>query len=237
MTAGYVSGTIWAEKTWWNRSSPYYNASDFQQYQAFIDYIPAYQSSDPNGCLPLQPNIIQSGKSTTNSISTQVVGDATGDEELKNLLLSELRGKYDETITAYSQRYTRETNKVTKKYILARLAECYRKGEKKNFTSFLDKEIRQNLSKDDELYATTMEVENLSLIWEGKYTKAIENYKTLKERYSKNTQIVKHALFNLGYLYYFQLADSTKGEEYFAELKEKYPDDELTQQSRMLLKR
>jgi len=233
-------GTIYAENNWWNRtSSPYYIASDFYAEMGYgpIDYIPSL-SSDPNGCTGLQ-KVSTSENSIANNPTSQ---PSTPDAELTQFMKLELEGKDKEAIAGYVQRFKKETSKETKKYLLARLAECYRRSDgklvpsaKKDFTDFLNKKVRQNISNSDELYATTLEVENMFLLKEGNYEGAIENFKTLRSTFSKNKDIHQNALFNLGYLYYYQLVDSAKGKEYFDELKANYPNDELTQQAMLML--
>jgi tetratricopeptide (TPR) repeat protein len=94
---------------------------------------------------------------------------------------------------------------------------------------------RASRNKEDELYATTLELENTFLMRDGEYDKAIENFNTLKTNFEKNEETYKHALFNLGYINYYPLNNQSTGQEYFAELKNKYPDDELTQFSMLLL--
>jgi hypothetical protein len=96
------------------------------------------------------------------------------------------------------------------------------------------------LSQDNELYAATLELENLFLMKERNYKKVIDNFTALKIRFAKNEAIHKYALFNLGSLYFHQLTEgagtgNAKWKEYFDELKAKYPDDELTWHTKLLL--
>jgi tetratricopeptide (TPR) repeat protein len=114
------------------------------------------------------------------------------------------------------------------------LARCYKKAKRNDFTYFLDAEIRQNLTEDDELYATTLEVENVLLIDEGKYDRAMDNFEILLSTFANNEAVHKHALYNLGCLHYLQLNDAAKAKGYFDELVAKYPNDELTLHSLLL---
>jgi tetratricopeptide (TPR) repeat protein len=238
MQAGYVSGTIWAESTFWNRPPPnYYDPSDFSVWQAYIDYIPARSSAlPPQGRVQDSPLVLDG---QVPIISAKLNGipnpDVLPDEEFGQLLMLELRGKLEEAILRYTERLKNETDKGWKKYILGRLAECYRKAERKDFTSFLDNDVRPSLAKDDELYATTLEVENLLLIPSGNYEKAIANLNTLRSAFSQNKETHKHALFTLGFLYHSLLNDPVGEKQYFDELKAKYPDDELTLHAMFLL--
>lgn len=149
-----------------------------------------------------------------------------------------LEGKYDEAIAIYAQEFEKDKGNLEKgKFLLSQIAECYREAEdenieiksgEKNFIDYLGNEVRTGLSVYNDLYATTLELENLFLVTDRKYDKAIQNLEALKTRFEKNDYTLKNALFNLGYIYTELLKDVVKGKEAFAELKEKYPDDFLT---------
>ncbi len=138
------------------------------------------------------------------------------------------KGKYDDAIIKYTQKYKKEKSYNKKQYALTQLAECYRLAKHTDFVDFLDKEIRPNLSKNDELYAITLELENLFLIADGEYNKAIENYYNLKNNFTGNERANKLALFNLCHIYFDDVADIIKAKDCLNELKAKYPDDDLT---------
>jgi parallel beta-helix repeat protein len=258
ISAGYTL-TIMAERTWWNRVPPtypnYYWSGDFHTYQSSIDYDPVGMTNDPNNCQyqgsihenpPIAPASVVGSpllKVTSNENNTPSNQAFSSDDELKELLTLEMEGKLEEAIYLYIQRFNQETNSEIKKYVLARLAECYLKagmleGSRnltgKDFIDFLNNDVRQKLSKTDEIYATTLEVENLFLIRNGNYDKAIANFSTIRSDFSNNKETHKNALFNLGYLYYSLLNNPVKAKEYFDELRAKYPDDEVTLNATLL---
>jgi parallel beta-helix repeat protein len=244
----HCPGTLMAQNNWWNRtSSPYYTMSDFSLDGGTINCSPSL-SSDPNGSL--QGSVKGSAGGIQNvSLSKDVIAgstaaaavDISGDDELTQLMVLDWQGKNNDAIAGYTQRFKKETNREIKKYILARLAECYRSLDtlgtstaKKDFTDFLTKEVRQKVASSDVLYAASLEVENMLLLREGNYDGAIENFKKLRSTFSTDKDIHKNALFNLGYLYYYQLNDSVKGKAYLDELKADYPGDALTLQAMVL---
>jgi tetratricopeptide (TPR) repeat protein len=157
------------------------------------------------------------------------------DSELRDALKDMLKGEYEKAIEKFIKKYKKEKNREKKRYVLRRLAQCYREVGKEDFIRFLNEDIRPELSNYDGLYATTLELENLFLLEEKRYDEAITNYTTLISNFSTETSIRKHALFNLGYLHYYQLEDTEKGLAYFDQLKAAYPDDPLTLEAMMLL--
>jgi hypothetical protein len=82
---------------------------------------------------------------------------------------------------------------------------------------------------------TTLELENIFLIADRKYDQAVKNLNIIKVCSAKNREIYKYALYDLGCIYYNLLDDRTRGKEYFDELKVKYPEDELSWSSMVLL--
>jgi tetratricopeptide (TPR) repeat protein len=233
LSAAYNSGfTIMAENTWWNHTtSPYYSASDFYSYSSTIDYVPAFPGPDPNNCptTPL-PKASTAGNST---IAVQQTSSA--DEEFLQLFRLELEGKYEEAMNWYLEKYKKEKIIEKRQYALVRLAECFKAAKKEGFIDLLNKDIRQKLSKQDTVYATTLELENNILMNAGSFEQVKENLNTLRSNFTGNKQIHPYALFQMGFLYRNQLKDNTKAKECFDELKAKYPDDEVTNNARLLL--
>jgi tetratricopeptide (TPR) repeat protein len=238
-------GSIWAQANWWNGTPKTYLSN------TTLYYTPAL-TSDPNGCNPLGTTIgtFADRKNTVETLSVGSLASATistvssssGSEnpDLANLLLLTANGKYSEAAAGYKQKYNDATDVEGKKYLLAQIANCYRKGESSVVTSsgqgLLDylNDVGKKLSTGDELYAATLELQSRYLIEQGQYETAVEKYKTLRKGFTNNTRINKHALFNLGYLYAQMLGDSATGKIYFDALTTKYPDDELSYLSKFL---
>jgi parallel beta-helix repeat protein len=254
VTAAYNS-TVQAPKTFWNRPSPYTPwPSDYSLYYSTFTYSNPL-SSDPNpGCPSLPQNLMVAGTSSELTDSpmqkTSVESSSTAASEEDDLLpvvQLEIEGKYTEAIAQATLLWTNELQQAAstsqkeivkrqarKWRILTCLASCYRAAGRKDFVDFLNKEIRPKLSIYDELYAATLELEGRSLVNEGKYKKAIENWDILKIRFAKKASVHSYALYNLAYTYYDVLGDKAKAGEYFEELKAKYPDDEMTWHCRVL---
>ncbi len=235
VTGEYDSHVI-AENNWWNRTPPtypnYYYSGDFiTSNGGTVDYIPALTSSPLGG---LKITVSSGSVESDIELSKELGTDSFIDSELRDALNNLLEGKYEEANTKYIQRFNKETDQSKKKYILRRIADCYNLSGKKGFADFLNNEVRLGISKKDELYALTLALENMFLIGEKKYEQAVNNFEILKKDFSDNEAIVKPALYNLICLNYNQLNDANKAKEYYAELKAKYPDDELTIHSMIL---
>jgi tetratricopeptide (TPR) repeat protein len=219
-------GVVYAQNNWWNGTPK---------------LVPVYTTIYTTPLLSINPNpfVTTTGGSSfaalgskTPTINASIIGTGTtassGSDGSSAALSSELNGNYDAAITGYVQKLKADTSSITKKYCIARLSDCYSKGAKKDFSTFLNTNIRTGIKATDELYAATLEVESIHYVQDGSYDKALENYKTLIKIFSKNDDVYKHALFNAGYLYYHQLKDTVQGMKFFAQLKAHYPNDELT---------
>ena len=194
---------------------------------------------DPNAGMG---KIVASNSPATNS-SSKITGLKSGacdtsaflDADLRRCLDAMLNGKYEEAIHQYSRIYKKEKDPVKKQYILTQIATCYSRANKNNFVKFLNSDVLPNLSKDDRLYATTLELENFFLIQDGKYDPAIANFDTLTSRFTRDTATVKHALFGLWSLYFHDLKNAEKAKGYLDELKAKFPKDDLTRHAKLLV--
>ena len=221
---------VMAEYNWWNRYPPtypnYYYAGDFYTFMGgTIDYIPALTYD------PLVGGLAKTVAYDLNEPgSNPPIGSASSiflDSELIEALGYLFDEKYEYAIAIYVKRLNNETDKSKQKYILSCIAECYELSGKNGFIEYLNNDVRQNLSRKDELYAKTLELENYVLMQAGKIQEAIDNYLIMKNEFADNEAIQKNALFNLGYLHYVALDNRVQGQAYFEEFIEKYPDDDL----------
>ena len=218
-----------AENTWWNYTEyPYWTQSNFGiQYYSSVDADPNNLRSDPNNC-PLNKTSNEAGKEIV------TVGGAV-DKEIIEILGLEKEGRYEEAIRNYKEKLKDKITIGEKGFVLSRLAKCYIKTERKDFTDYLNKEIRNNIKLENELYGYSLNAENQIMLAEKNYEKAVNNYTIIREKYSTNEQLFKWSTYNLGKLYRYQLNKPEKGEEYLRELIEKYPRDELSDHSRIEL--
>lgn len=232
--AAYSSNII-ARYNWWG-TNPHFQTS----YGGTIDHSFALPS-DPNGGMGKAAVIANSDQegieyevsfehAVADSDTTQVF-----DSEFEEALSYLVNDKFEEAIIQYLQKFKKEKNTRKRIYALEQLVDCYRSAEKNDFIDFLDKEIRPNLSKNSEIYAKTIELENLFLISDRKYEKAIENYTVLRNNFSNYECIYKQALFNMWYIYYNELRDTLEAKGCLSELQTRYPDDDLTLHCLVLL--
>ncbi|MEW6509285.1 MAG: reprolysin-like metallopeptidase [Bacteroidota bacterium] len=216
-----------AENTWWNYTTyPYFTPSDFWiQYYSTVDADPNNLRSDPNNC-PLMKII----NLPSNGI---ISGGLPIDKEIIEILEKEKEGRYEEAIRKYKEKLKENIAIGEKGFILGRLAKCYIKTNRKDFTEYLNTEIRSHIKSENELYGYSINAENLIMLAEKKYEKAADNYTIIRNNYSTNEQLYKWSTYNLGMLNSYQLNKLEKGKEYFRELIEKYPGDELSVHSRI----
>jgi tetratricopeptide (TPR) repeat protein len=216
-----------AENTWWNYTTyPYFTPSDFWiQYYSTVDADPNNLRSDPNNC-PLM-------KSTNLPSNGIITGGLPIDKEIIEILEKEKEGRYEEAIRKYKEKLKENIAIGEKGFILSRLAKCYIKTNRKDFTEYLNTEIRSHIKSENELYGYSINAENLIMLAEKKYEKAVDNYTIIRNNYSSNEQLYKWSTYNLGMLNSYQLNKAEKGKEYFRELIEKYPEDELSVHSRI----
>lgn len=222
--------TITTQGNWWGGYPP--SASEFYtDGTSSIDYS-NYLSSDPN------PGMY---KISAPLSSEQIVSNSSGkplyDKEIKSALSLMLNKKYEEAINKFEQKFKKESNISKKRYCLVKISQCYKRLEKAGFVDYLNSVVRQNISKEDELYGVTLELENSSLLRAGKYDNVIENLNTIKENYSKDEEMYKQALYKLAYVYGKYLKDESKTKEYLDELESKYPADQLVYDGKILLLR
>jgi len=153
------SAVVIAQGNYWGQYPP--NSADFVATNGAIIYYLPGATTPWTGSLPKM-------STPTNTASSSTQGsDPPGfslDQQLLDAAKLLVDGKYDEAIGIYNSELKSATNVGKKKYVLAQLAECYRAAGKKGFIDFLNTEVRPTLSRDDELYATTLELENLFLI-------------------------------------------------------------------------
>ncbi len=200
---------------------------------ALIFYQPGHSGPWTGPLSKISPAAYQDNSNST--LQTNDAPDFSLDDSLLNAAKLMTENKYDEASKIYLNEFRSNKNNLAKsKYLLTSLAECYRAQGKKDFSDFLNNEVRSNISKTNELYATTLELENLFLIPEHKYEQALNNLTTLKTEFSDNDVIYKSALFSLGYLYSSLINNVDEGKAYYDELEKKYPDDILTWQSKLL---
>ncbi|MBX3006955.1 MAG: right-handed parallel beta-helix repeat-containing protein [Melioribacteraceae bacterium] len=226
---------VMAENNWWNRTTPpFYIASDFYTaYGGTIDYNPALSYNPLGGLM----------KTTSSEYNYDITNEERGfsflDSELREALNNLIKGQYEEAILIYKRRYKKENDIGKKKYILGRLAECYNLSEKEGFIFFLNNDVRINsegeLIRKDELYATSLFLENMFLINEKKYAQAVNNFEALLKDFPENGAVIKSALYNLVCLNHNQLNDVSRGKIYIDVLKTKYPNDELTLQAMLTI--
>jgi tetratricopeptide (TPR) repeat protein len=234
---GEYDSHVMAENNWWNRTPPnypnyYYTGDFYTQMGGTIDYAPALTSDPLGGLMKISSYGISEQNKEVAGVQSE---DSFIDSGLRDALSNLLEGKYEEAITKYEKRFKEETNESKRKYILRRISDCYNLSGRRGFAEHLNNELMVDKTRDNELYATAAALESLNLINEKRYEEAIRNIEKLKEENPDNESIEKISLYNLISLYKDAVNNEGKAREYYAELRDKYPGDEITIHSGILL--
>lgn len=153
------------------------------------------------------------GSSDNRSVAGFSVGSSLLDPGFQEALDSLTRGNFDAAGALYAARLEKETDPRKAVYALVQLAECCRLGQKRDFASFSKANLIPGLSQKSSLFATALRLENTFLINERQYNKAVANYKSLLNDFSKDSVVCKDALFNLGHIYLTGINDLQKAKQ------------------------
>ena len=234
------SSNVDAQCNWWNRLPleypNHYRTEDFTTSNGgSITYSPADTSTaNPNAGIGKVAMNLDADLNNTDELLDQAMNDPSiqlspiSDPEFAAALENLHQAKFDDAMAQYKLKIQKEKDTQRKCYALVQLAECYRSLGRKDFSDYLNKEVRPGLNKNNALLAKSLELEALFLTGSGEYNKAIKNYDQLRSDFAQNEEIYKNALFNSWYVTQYMLGDDSKANSLFAELKNKYPDDNLT---------
>jgi len=126
----------------------------------------------------------------------------------------QLAEEYDKAITLYRKVVKENISNEKGWYSLVRLGECYSRAGKDGFISFLNSTVRPIISRDTDVYGLIEQI---------------------KKDFTNNSEMYKYALFNSGYIHRVFLDNQSEAEKTFSELEEKYPQDPLVQDSKILM--
>lgn len=177
----------------------------------------------------------EEGSSSLSDGTNSSINDGFNDKELDLAFQYIIDKKYENAIAIYHTKFKEKNDLRMKRFILNQLAICYKKAEKHGFIEFLNKDVRTNLSTNNELYALTVELENIFLMKERNYDGVLNNLRILKSNFSDNDEIYKNAIFRILYLTYNYSKDTSTANSLLEELENKYPYDELTLNALLLL--
>ncbi len=221
---GYQPLTIDAEYNWWGVYPPT-SSEVYTSNGASIDYSPAL-SYDPT----TSANLSVSSAEGENKRSL----GKTDNEIIQRAWQLHIEGKYEEAIQLYSKVLESENNSASGIFALVQIEDCYWRLGRNDFTEFAYKKVHSKTEGKNKLTAVADELINRALMNKKEYKNIISNYEKILEDYSDNESIVKNALYNIGYINYVLLCDKGKAQEYFSELMQKYPDDQLTNDCKLL---
>ena len=234
--AAQYAGTIYAQYNWWGQYPP--GSSQFSILNSTLDNRYAL-SFDPNSgrSIASQDNNYQNTVAQSNSLQTGEVSltNDTISDELTQAMQYEMQKDYDNAITKYYDVLDKKFNFNQGICALIGMRECYTLSGKKGFNNYLNNSASIKDTTKNELTVIMLEMLTHSLVENGNYTEAIKNLLNIKNNLTLNSDIEKENLFNLGYVYQTYLNDKNNGSVYLNELINKYPDDLIAQQAKLLL--
>lgn len=218
--------TINAQKDWWNyTTSPYYSNTYFSRDSSSTISANPGLSSDPNAGRAIVIGNDNQGTTATASLSMQ-----GNDDDLANALDKEKDKKYDEAIPLFLKVFKNNKDGLLGSYALCKIEECFTQGNRKDYQTYSNSEIKPFIKEGSENYALALDLETHQFINAGLYKSAINNLLTILQKNSVNAAIEKNTLFTLGAFYHLFYGDEISSDTYFEELKRKYPNDELVNQ-------
>ncbi|MFZ0452729.1 MAG: right-handed parallel beta-helix repeat-containing protein [Ignavibacteriaceae bacterium] len=232
---------VYAQYNWWGHF-PNLTSADYHQDGGSIVHHEYPIDFDPNSSRQAVFSVKQTASISETIPSESNTYDSTSDSELDDALDNMMKGDFLKAITLYTKKFQSEKDINKRRYILEQLATCYRevdstitgrKAKEEEFIGFINKNVRPGLSQSSELYAKTLELENIILTDLGQYEKAAFVLQSLKDKFS-DEDIQKNAAFNLAYLCYIPLNNPSKGKEYLDELSSKYPNDQMTSDAKII---
>lgn len=208
---------VLAQNAWWGSNPPV--PYEFCMTNSTINYS-NWLTSDPNpGRL-----VVENNNAQTNGISLSIQG---GGDELEIALTIQREKKYNEAIPLFLETFKKNKENHIGRYALIKIEECFSQSGKRDYLEYSKKEIKSLLKEGTETFVVALELETHQMVILGLYKEAINNLQMILKKYKLNESIEKNTLFRLGAFYIHFYDDEERAEEYFTELRRKYPNDEL----------
>ncbi len=215
--AAMLYSTVNAQRVFWGDG-----ATTYVMGGSTIDNSNPLYSNPNSGRKILADN---SSNSTNQAISLKVVAD-----DLASAIDKQKDKKYDEAIPLFLEVFKNNKDVLLGRYALCKIEECFTQAGKKDYLYYSKKEIKPLLKEGSEVYVAALELETHQMVNAGLYIEAIAVLQTILKKYNLNEAIEKNTLFSLGAFYTIFLGDRTSSDSYFAELKRKFPKDDLVNQ-------
>ncbi|MFA7418596.1 MAG: S8 family serine peptidase [Melioribacteraceae bacterium] len=236
LSANY-SNPVWVQNNYWGRSyDPKTAPSRIYEYSA-TTYSTPFLTSPPSFNMIQESNDANAttGVVLKKTVSLDNLPEKNNDDDLLKIKEGVDGKRFAEVITTAGNMYKKEQSLNTKKYLLSVLQYSFRSSDREDFINYLDKTIRQNVEKNSEEYAATIEIENIWLAGKGKIAEVIENTEKLLADYPKNELVQRQNLFNMFYQNYVTLAKKEEAVKYYKELVSRYSYDILVENCEVIM--
>ena len=214
----YYNCTVNADRVYWGATYPP-PGGEFYAYQSTINNSnPLQTNPNPGRSIVTNENLIIKPI----GVNLGIISDYFSQAEQK-----QNEGKYNEAIDLYLKAFEQDKDNSLNRLSMIRMEECFTKAGRNDYLIFSNKNIKPKIKEGVENYVVALELESHQMVNAGLYKDAVNNLLTILRKYNLNVDIEKNTLFRLGAFYTQFLGDNKSSDQYFNELKQKYPDDEL----------
>lgn len=212
-------GTIYARYNWWGD----YPASPTVSYN--VDYSNALDY-DPTSGMGKIANATESAGNANNKLADGANADTLGMAEVNLAHKIFLDGDYARALTQFEIITGKYSDHFSGRRALAFVSRCLHKLNRRNEMVTRMNQLVQNHA-GKEIFGLAQSLSTGELVKNGQYAEAIATSQTILNDFP-NTTLAKYALYDLGSIYWYRLADQKTGETYYRQFIAEWPDDDLT---------
>ncbi len=212
-------GTIYARYHWWGDPNPTPNVSGNVDWSNYLDY-------DPNSGIGKAVAKEVASENRSNEIANGAAADTVGMVEVDHAYKVFLEGNGEQAFALFEGLVGKYPDHLAGRRALAFVSRCLYKLNRRNEVVARMNQLVQNHA-GKEVFGLSHSIATGELVKNGQYTEAIATSQTILSDFPK-TALAKYALYDLGSIYWYRLADQKTGETYYRQLIAEWPDDDLT---------
>lgn len=211
-------GTINARYNWWGESNPTPNVSGNVDWSNYLNY-------DPNSGMGKVLVKADASESRGNEFENGTVADTLGIAEVNRAHEALLKEEYARALSLFEDIVGTYPDHVSGRRALAFVGGCLQKLNRGNETVARRDQLVQNYA-GKEIFGLSHSLAAGDLIKSEQYAEAIDRCSVILRDFP-GTDLAKYALFDLGSIHWYRLADQKTGEKYYRDLIAQWPDDDL----------
>lgn len=212
------SGTIYARSNWWGEPDPTPNVSSNVDWSNYLNY-------DPNSGMGVVLAKAGASERRSNEFAGEAVADTVGIAEVNRAHEALLKGEYARALSLFEGIVGTYPDHFSGRRALAFVGRCLQKLNRANETVARRDQLVQNHA-GKEIFGLSHSLAVGDLIKSEQYAEAIDRCSAILRDFP-GTDLAKYALFDLGSIHWYRLADQKTGEQYYRDLIAQWPDDDL----------